>query len=401
MFGNFVQCLLQGVADPAAHIMANGDKGGSAPSVDPNIGIAQKQMADLANKEYSDWQTQIWPTLQAQSNQQQALATQTANADLATQQQQQQIAGMEQAQVQKNLYPVQDQITQQALNYNTAGNIEQQSALAMGDVRNAFDLSRKAQSTQMQSYGIDPTSGQFQGMQNASQVQQAAASAAAGTQARNNAVQLGWSKMLDAANVNAGLPSQQTNNAAAAVGAGTSAVNTGQVPIQNSLAQGSAMGSQASIPINAYGAIGGLGTQTYNSQINAWNAQQQANATSSAGWGSALGTVAGAFIGGPAGAAVGGALGNYLGSSSNANANAYTNMSMQGSDLRVKENLRRVGETDSGVPIYAFTYKHEFQSKWGPGLHIGVLAQDMARVDPSAVSTGDDGYLVVDYTKVK
>lgn len=270
-----------------------GKGGGSAPAPDPAIGQAQLKMANLADQEYQNWQTQVWPALQTQMQQQQALATKTSDADIATQQQQQQIAAEEEAQVKKNLYPIQDQITQQAQNFNTPGYVEQQSARAMGDVRSAFDQARNTQALQMKSYGVDPTSGQFQGMWNANQVGEAAAEAAAGTRARDAAVQLGWGRMLDAANVNAGLPAQQTSNAVASTGAGTSAVNVGQVPVQNTLASGSSMAQATGIPINAYGTIGQLGAQQYQTQVNAWNAQQQANAQSSAGWGQALGTAAG------------------------------------------------------------------------------------------------------------
>ena len=48
--------------------------------------------------------------------------------------------------------------------------------------------------------------------------------------------------------------------------------------------------------MQGWGQIGQLGVQKYNSDVNAFEAQQRANAAGSAGWGSALGTIAGAAI---------------------------------------------------------------------------------------------------------
>jgi hypothetical protein len=273
-------------------------------------------MADLANKEYSDWQTNIWPTLKAQSEHQQAMADQVQQADMATQAKNQQLADDYQARMKNTFYPVQDSLVKDATDYNTQGNVERQSALAMGDVRSAFDQARNTQATQMKSYGVDPTSGQFQGMWNANQVQGAEAEAAAGTRARDAAVQLGWAKKMDAAGLGAGLPGNQATSTSLALNAGSTGINAGQVPVQNTLAQGGAMGAAAAIPVGAYGNIGQLGAQNYQTQVNAWAAQQQANAQASAGWGKALGTIvgtaAGAYFGGPAGAAAGAKLGGSV-----------------------------------------------------------------------------------------
>lgn len=61
------------------------------------------------------------------------------------------------------------------------------------------------------------------------------------------------------------------------------------------------------------------------------------------------------------------------------------------SDRRLKTDVRRVGQTDSGTPLYAYRYI------WGGPVHIGVMAQDV----PEASSLHESGYLVVDYGKVE
>lgn len=49
------------------------------------------------------------------------------------------------------------------------------------------------------------------------------------------------------------------------------------------------------------------------------------------------------------------------------------------SDRRVKEDIKRVGKTDDGLPIYTFRYKGK------PTVHMGVMAQDVEKKNPDAV----------------
>lgn len=60
------------------------------------------------------------------------------------------------------------------------------------------------------------------------------------------------------------------------------------------------------------------------------------------------------------------------------------------SDMRVKENIERVGTLDNGLPVYAYNYI------WGGPRHIGVMAQDVERVRPDAVHE-IGGIKAVDY----
>lgn len=49
------------------------------------------------------------------------------------------------------------------------------------------------------------------------------------------------------------------------------------------------------------------------------------------------------------------------------------------SDIRVKEDISRVGTLDNGLPVYAYRY-----TSGGP-MQIGLMAQDVEKVNPSAV----------------
>lgn len=63
------------------------------------------------------------------------------------------------------------------------------------------------------------------------------------------------------------------------------------------------------------------------------------------------------------------------------------------SDERLKTGIVRIGTADNGLPIYLFRYKA------GGGVQMGVMAQDVLKVNPDAVVTMPSGYFAVDYEK--
>lgn len=67
------------------------------------------------------------------------------------------------------------------------------------------------------------------------------------------------------------------------------------------------------------------------------------------------------------------------------------------SDRRAKEGIVRIGEHPIGLGLYLFDYKLEFRAAWGHGRQFGVMADEVERIMPQAVSAQADGYQVVDY----
>ena len=61
------------------------------------------------------------------------------------------------------------------------------------------------------------------------------------------------------------------------------------------------------------------------------------------------------------------------------------------SDRRLKTDIKRVGQTDAGTPIFTYRYKS------GGPVHMGVMAQDV----PDAAFMTDSGFLAVDYAEVR
>jgi len=62
------------------------------------------------------------------------------------------------------------------------------------------------------------------------------------------------------------------------------------------------------------------------------------------------------------------------------------------SDGRLKKNIKKVGKSPSGIPIYEFEYKNK--ARFGGGTYRGVLAEHAPK---KAVKTHSNGYKTVDY----
>jgi hypothetical protein len=66
---------------------------------------------------------------------------------------------------------------------------------------------------------------------------------------------------------------------------------------------------------------------------------------------------------------------------------------IEASDERLKENIKKIGTSPSGLNIYSFKYKDK------PGIYQGVIAQELQESNPKAVVT-KDGFLAVDYSLI-
>jgi hypothetical protein len=355
--------------------LEGGGKGGgstyNAPAPDPKIGISQDKMADISQAYLDNWKTEVWPTMKDQAEKQTIRADEQFALD--KEMQQKQIAAADKAMAEYNrAAPIREAIYNEAQNYNTEANKERLTSEAIGDTKTAFGVQAQDQERKMQSYGINPTSGQFTGMKNANSVLQAATEASAATRARNAAEQLGWAKKMDAIGVSQGQFGNQATSTGLALTAGNQALNSGQIAMGNYGALGNSA-SQATGTANAgWGSVGNLGVQKYNADVNAYEAQVKAGATESAGFGSMVGSLAGT------------AAKLYL-----------------GSDIRTKENIVAIGKTKAGHTIYEYEYKPAFKDRkyFGHGRFRGVMAHEVEHI-PGAVFTTEDGYKVVDYSKV-
>lgn len=70
------------------------------------------------------------------------------------------------------------------------------------------------------------------------------------------------------------------------------------------------------------------------------------------------------------------------------------------SDIRLKENIRKVGETPGGFNLYIWDWKEEAKSLVGEQPSFGVIAQELQEINPNLVNTHPSGFLRVNYGMV-
>jgi hypothetical protein len=70
------------------------------------------------------------------------------------------------------------------------------------------------------------------------------------------------------------------------------------------------------------------------------------------------------------------------------------------SDIRLKTEIKRVGELENGIPVYRWEWTKKGKEIAGEQGTLGVIAQEVLNIMPEAVSIGSDGYYRVDYGRV-
>lgn len=251
--------------------------------------------------------------------------------------------------------PLERSIVADAQNFNTAAYRDQLASQAASDVGLAFGRTRDMNQRAMASMGVNPNSGRFAGVNNASTLAQAANRAGVMSNTRNQAEQLGYARQLDAAGLGRGLSGASLAAYGGATSAGSAAGASAQSAGQNY------MGNMA-IGAGTIGQGQQMNLQGLSSILNA-QTQTYINTNDS-------------FLGD---------LGGVLGGAA-AVATAFP------SDRRLKENIREVGvDQRTALTLYEFNYKDH------PGkTFVGVMADEVALVYPEAV-VERNGYLAVHY----
>jgi hypothetical protein len=274
-----------------------GKSSSSAPAADPNIGIAQKEMSDLAKEQWSKFTTDIYPEMLKQSQQQEARANEQwdLTKDITTKNQG--YADLAQQRYEEGAIPAMQALKTDADKYNEAGYQEQLAQGARADITSAMENQRQQQTMRQQAYGIDPTSGTAQFNSNAMGANQALMEAQAANQTRQAAKDIGLQKQANVYNMYAGLPAQANANTGIALGSANQGFQTGNSAIGNFNTTGAALNSGTNTAMSGWNNVGQLGIGATNAANQAWGVQQQANSAFSSGLGSAIGTGIGMYTG--------------------------------------------------------------------------------------------------------
>jgi hypothetical protein len=252
---------------------------------------------------------------------------------------------------------LQDKLVADAAAFDSGARGEQLAGQAMADVQGQMDSARAGTARQMARMGINPSSGNFAASNNGLDVATAAAKASAGNSAREAARMEGYALTDRATNALAGYPAmglQTTGNAAQFAATGLSLANQGAAGM---MAGGQTAGSMA-------GQLGSNATNMWGAQANYHANMQEQDQT-------------GSILGGLGGFAAG-----------------LAKTGIFPSDRRLKESIELVGRDErTGLNLYEFSYTDDPVKR----RYVGVMADDVRLVMPSAVITDSRGYDAVNY----
>lgn len=272
-----------------------GKGGGDAPAPDPNVGQAALKNAELG-QHWLDFAKEQFAQGNVRQDAMDALVTKVTNQQLATQDQANAWAKEDRDRYKATYQPMEDQFAAEAKNYDSPERQAQMAAEAKSDVERNAAQQQQSQVRNMAAMGLNPASGRFMGQNRATSTLTALAGAGAENTARQQVRDKGLALRADAINMGKGLPSQAAGAAGLGLNAGNAAVGNTQAANSNFYQNGAVMGQGFGGAMQGYNNMGSLLNQQYNTQVNAWAAQQQAGATSGAGLGSMVGTLGGAAM---------------------------------------------------------------------------------------------------------
>lgn len=276
------------------HVCFGGKGGGDAPAPDPNIGVAALKNAETGEA-WLKFAGEQFKAGNIRQDAMDALTKKVIDQQMATQDQSNQWAREDRARYKDTFQPLEDEFIETAKNYDSPEKQAEAAAQAQADVQKASSTQGQIVERNMASMGLNPASGRFAGVTRASATDTALASAGAANNARQIVRDKGLALKADAVNMGKGLPAQAATAAGLGLNAGNSAIGNQSTADAGFRANGAIMGQGFGGAMQGYSNQGNILNNLYGNQVQAWSAQQQANATSSAGLGSMVGTGIGAF----------------------------------------------------------------------------------------------------------
>ena len=191
----------------------------------------------------------------------------------------------------KNTYrPVEQKLVAEAERFNTEAERNRLSREAAGTYEQQAAIQKDAQMRQMASMGVNPNSGRAMATRNAMGLQGAAARAGLMTNAREQAKNVGYARMMDAAGLGRNLPGASAGAYQLATGAGNAAGANFQAP-GTQLMQGNAMG------VNTIGSGQQMKVQGLSNVLNAQTQMAISDNNQSSPFGAILGAGLNYFMG--------------------------------------------------------------------------------------------------------
>lgn len=325
-----------------------GKSSSSAPSPDPNIGLAALKQAETGEK-WLQFSQDAFKVSTERQKELDALTKKVTEQQLGLATDQANWARSDRDRYEKTYKPIEDSFIKEASNYATEARQTEAAAEARADVQAAAAGQRAATERANTSMGVTPGSGRFAGVQATGDMVATLAEAGAANSARQSVRDKGLALKADVVNMGRGLPAQAAGGAGGSVAAGATALSGNQATNSQYLASTNIMGQGYQGAMQGYAGQAQTLNNQYGLQLDAWKAEQSLKAQNAAGIGQFLGSVVGAL--------------------------PFT------SDETKKENKTEIPEGEAldainNMPVEEWDYKQGVEDE---GRHVGPYAQDFQR----------------------
>jgi hypothetical protein len=261
-----------------------GKKNQKAPDLQPYA----DSMAEQGRYGYLTSQEQLkWAREQDSMNRD--LLQQVLGPQLAAMNNQAQWAQEDRQRYEDVYQPLEDNLIQDFQSYGTPERMAAERGRAMADVGSAFDAQRKNALQRLESYGVDPSQTRNAALDIGMRTSQAAATAAAGTNAQRVTEDKARALRADAINIGRGLPSQVAQSYGQAVAAGSQAMGGANSTFGTSAGAMGGPAQWAGIGQQGTQGAAGIATQGFQNSLAANQANQQAWSGALSGVGGAIG----------------------------------------------------------------------------------------------------------------
>jgi hypothetical protein len=251
--------------------------GGGVPAADPNIGIAQNKLAELAERNQAYYNENFAPVILDQMRRQVDISGRQADLQEEGQRYEMGRAKQYDSRYFDTQVPLEDQIIAKARQYNEADQQEQYAGRAGADVTQAFAQSRDGLQRTMARRGVGLGSGAGLSAMSRMGTEEALAKAGAMNQTREAARQLGWTRLGEAAALGRGLPGFGQASAGLSSGMGQQALSAGGAGLSAAAGASGAYSANVGASGDLWNSVGGLGVNKYSADISAYNSQQANN----------------------------------------------------------------------------------------------------------------------------
>lgn len=363
------------VASSNAEDAQNNATDAASKSAANSAQLGQEQL-DFSKQQYAD-------TKDARDK---ALVTsqQAAEAQLAAQNQQTQIAADYDAYNKGTFRPLEQGIVSDAQNYDTPEKRQAAADAAMADVNQGFSATNAANARSLAANGVDPGSARAMSVRSGQDIAQATANAGAAYRARQGVQSVGTAMKMDAASLGRNLPSNQTAAANSAIQAGNSATGSAATGVNAATAGVGNVNAGYSGAIGANLGAGGIYT-------NAASIAQRGAAGDAAAWqslGSTVGRGIQAYNAAPVSSPL--VVDPYVYNMGSDGAGGYySNEGLNSSDENVKEDIKPA-DADAALaqvvdtPVKRWKYNPAAMAARGLPMddgaeHTGAMAQEVNR----------------------